>query len=450
MLWLAALLLLQGSPAEPPARPAAGLEPPMTFRHLSFGNNADSQVLRASGRITSETPARFKAFLAADQYSVYLKWIAFDSGGGDLVPALELGRLIREEGFRSAVERIICPQGDTRSDDCSPEVGRCESACAYSFLGGMERRLDLSFGDEASGRLGIHQFYSDTPLLGAGDRAAAEAAGIFSNSEAQYTSSLLAKYLSDMGVDVGFLRLASNAGPDSMYYPTAPELRELKVLWEEQYLPFRLLPDGEGVSAVSGFSSGASHAQQVGFYCGKDRLQSSPRLVYSRAKVIEGRKWFQKGSPTFPGGLAAVTGLQRRLGSDEPAEMGLHDGRSTREQQWSSSPDEAIDGINLEADDVREAIRPDQVWLFADANLTHVMVWPSPAFLEKLMSASKLSISIDAANVFAFGSAVAEIKLGEADRQAIRAATRACSTGAAAAADRRGPRGRQGRRPARG
>jgi hypothetical protein len=117
--------------------------------------------IAAEGVITEDTPAQFTKFLAT--YDAKLTTtIEFHSPGGNLAAGLALGRLIRAAGYSTRIGRTI-----SLSDDVTSvyEYKRaiCLSACAYAFLGGIDR----SFGKNKI--YGLHRFGPTTGRDVSGD-----------------------------------------------------------------------------------------------------------------------------------------------------------------------------------------------------------------------------------------------------------------------------------------
>ena len=131
------------------SRPARSNEP--VLESYCLGNAWESCFIYFDGTITKGLADQFKDVLEnSEGPSVYL-----NSPGGDLQEALKIGRLIRKAEKQTVIGSLAGVdtfEGTNRPMEF-PESGRCESACAYAFMGGQERRL-------ASGRLGLHRFYS--------------------------------------------------------------------------------------------------------------------------------------------------------------------------------------------------------------------------------------------------------------------------------------------------
>ncbi len=155
---------------------------PMTFRaHQECSGSGCPYFVLAQGVITSTTPRAFRQFLASEKYEPV---VYFDSPGGSLTAALELGRLIRARGLDTYVggpyEAFEGLAGPAREDTRTlARRGICFSACAYAFLGGVSREIN------EGGSYGVHQFYSGGRPLG--------------DASTQVTMTVLASYLDEMG-----------------------------------------------------------------------------------------------------------------------------------------------------------------------------------------------------------------------------------------------------------
>ncbi|MFL1449276.1 hypothetical protein ACI77O_12845 [Pseudomonas tritici] len=110
--------------------------------------------------------------------------VYFNSAGGDLTAAEELGRLIRAKGFATQI-------GKMSADSKRIEKGVCESACPIAFVGGKFRLLDTD-----TGHLGVHRFY-----LAKQGRWASDSKLLFSAERD------LKAYLDEMGIDPEFFEV---------------------------------------------------------------------------------------------------------------------------------------------------------------------------------------------------------------------------------------------------
>ncbi|RKD73882.1 hypothetical protein BJ928_101230 [Rhizobium sp. WW_1] len=124
-------------------------------------------------------------------------FVGFDSGGGNVSKALELGRLIRSLGLSTLA---------VRSAECS-------SACSLSFLGGVGRFAE-------PGSIGVHKSsFSDTKGM---DVEAAVAA-------VQRQTADVITYMNEMGVDPGLLQLTLRYDSNDMRYLSSSEMTEFRV-----------------------------------------------------------------------------------------------------------------------------------------------------------------------------------------------------------------------------
>jgi hypothetical protein len=196
----AALLTIAGA--------AAG-ETPMTItvvakdkiaRVLDFGT-----TILLSGEIQKDTPRKLRAVLDGIPRDDSWTYVQFDSLGGNLYAAMEIGRMLRAKG---AITQIGAGEGVKGQ----PKPAVCLSACSLAFLGGRYRY-------SAPGSVyGVH-------------RASSSAAPSSSNLDVgQIVAAATATYLLDMGVDTRLLELSVKAGKDGMYLLSEGELKNLGVV----------------------------------------------------------------------------------------------------------------------------------------------------------------------------------------------------------------------------
>jgi hypothetical protein len=162
---------------------------------MSFELLADGW-LNAVGTIAPGTAKTFAEEIA--KRGSYVKTIVLHSPGGSVADALEMGRLIRQNGFNTAVE-----------------TGRyCASSCPLMFAGGVERFA----GDKAV--VGVHQVFSISQV----------GAAVADSSEAvQRVAAECQRYLREMGVDLEVWMRAMETPRDALYYFKQDELLSLKL-----------------------------------------------------------------------------------------------------------------------------------------------------------------------------------------------------------------------------
>jgi hypothetical protein len=160
-------------------------------------SSGEEMILIAGEVLEDETPEKFLQLAKTSG----LKSVIFDSEGGNIIAALELGRAIRKGGFNTHQE-----QGS-----------ECASACSLLFVSGVNRYAD----DET---IGVHQSWFDTD------------AGIDMEEAVSAVQELTADmltYLIEMGVDPKLLQVSLTTPSDDMHYLSTKQMVELKVVTGE-------------------------------------------------------------------------------------------------------------------------------------------------------------------------------------------------------------------------
>ena len=81
----------------------------MDFRWAGTGGNCVGCAwIVAEGEITRETPQKFKKFLKEEDPGAFI--VVLNSPGGNLFGGIELGRIIRENGFHTKVGKSYRPK----------------------------------------------------------------------------------------------------------------------------------------------------------------------------------------------------------------------------------------------------------------------------------------------------------------------------------------------------
>lgn len=217
-----------------------------------LGNAWESCFIYFDGTIKKGVANRFEELLKTEGPNVYL-----NSPGGDLQEALKLGRMIRKAGRQTIIGSLAGVDSFEENNRPLnfPENGRCESACAYAFMGGQERRL-------GSGQLGLHRFYSTERGL--------------TSDEAQFLSGLLVEYMVEMGVDARLFLAASKEGAEGMYYVSEAEALDYAIVTPNGYGDVFLEPYLGGVVAASRRLDPPNpydQVKQVTFFCEQGRAK---------------------------------------------------------------------------------------------------------------------------------------------------------------------------------
>lgn len=163
--------------------------------------NKHSDLIRiyATGPIESNASRELERFVNANGIKSGI--VLFNSPGGSLADALELGKTIRGLGFSTGIAGF-------RNGKMLQE-GICASACAYAFAGGIHR-----YYSAGKTRLGLHQFYSQENVI--------------SNKTSQEVSGSLVAFLQAMGVDALAFSISVQAGPDAMAWLSTEDAVRLR------------------------------------------------------------------------------------------------------------------------------------------------------------------------------------------------------------------------------
>lgn len=246
----------------------------MTFSLETTGGNCYGCAwVAAQGTITPDTPDRLRR--ALEEHSV--RYYVFDSPGGNLVAALEMGNILREADAATGVGRTV-PERDSNYTS-RLEPGRCASACAFAFLGGTTRLAQ-------DGEIGVHQFYNavaletpENPIFTALDLSAN-----------QFLGALLINYAVDMGVDSRFVSAASLVPPTSMRWLSDSDLETWNVTYNpEAFGRWSIEPWNSGIVA---YARSADELTTATVFCGSDKVPT----LFITSEVY----WWKEGEFTDP------------------------------------------------------------------------------------------------------------------------------------------------------
>jgi hypothetical protein len=159
-------------------------------------------TLEVTGTIDIGSAERFKA--EVENFREYIKVVDLDSPGGSVNDALEMGRLIRAEGFATSVN----------------SGALCASSCPLVYAGGTERRAT------PASAIGVHQIYANVTAESLPSSLAAAGAAM---SDAQKTTATITRYLTDSGVDPALWLHALETPPNRLYYLSPEELTKYRL-----------------------------------------------------------------------------------------------------------------------------------------------------------------------------------------------------------------------------
>ncbi|UCA46860.1 hypothetical protein [Pseudochrobactrum sp. XF203] len=128
--------------------------------------------------------------------------IIFNSGGGNVYKAIELGKIIRA----------------LKLSTIQPRSMECSSACSLAFLGGINRFAE-------AGSIGVHK----SSFINASGMDANDAI-----SSIQKATADIMGYMTEMGADANLLQLALQYDSDDMRYLSRREMENFKVVTEQE------------------------------------------------------------------------------------------------------------------------------------------------------------------------------------------------------------------------
>jgi ATP-dependent protease ClpP protease subunit len=160
------------------------------------------------GTIDSDAPVRLQHEININDIHYALVFI--NSPGGSVQAAMELGKIIRRNGFVTYVGR---KQQNVNTKAVYPVnvSGECYSACVFAYIGGNYRYI------EPTSKIGVHRFHSASYKYANEDNA-------------QIVSAAIISYLNEMGIDASLFNLMSKAGKDELYILDNAELNAIHVV----------------------------------------------------------------------------------------------------------------------------------------------------------------------------------------------------------------------------
>lgn len=150
-------------------------------------------LLSISGEIDKTTPNQVQTALKTCTGD-NVRWVSFDSSGGDVQSALDVGHILRKEKAWTLVSN-----------------GSCASACVLAFLGGVHRVV--------VGRIGLHRAFP------------ASASSTFGEVQTnrKKIDRLMREYLTGMNVPERLLFEMNAVSPGSIRWLDETELQQLQI-----------------------------------------------------------------------------------------------------------------------------------------------------------------------------------------------------------------------------
>lgn len=232
------------------------------------GTGAAAKIVVA-GRIAPETESAFRTALAANRGA----GVVLSSPGGALVPALAIGRLIRENRLETHV----------------PNGARCFSACSLIWLAGTERHI----GTRAA--IGFHAAY----VAAQGGPGQVSSAG----------NAVIGAYLSRLGYNDGAIRLFTAAPPNQMVVVKPSQFAQNGVTVRQTALAMPASHGARVTTAAAGAPRGFGGIWVGQYQCSQGLPMRSARLSVRD----EGNRLLAKFDVALPSGGPATTRNRLRL-----------------------------------------------------------------------------------------------------------------------------------------
>jgi hypothetical protein len=209
------------------------------YEATTGGTMLGSNWIAAEGEIIQTTADDFRKFVKEIPYGGCGD-VMFNSPGGNLYGAIELGKAIHELCNETSIGRtvqvkLLFSKGiykvyeAERNDgafnlepatDTEADRGTCASACVYAFLGGKTRHVDKNHS-----RLFVHQFYQSTAL----ETPEKKQFNSLDLAGTQITMGRLVSYLISVGADPRIASIAAEVLPDTVYELTAEDVERLNI-----------------------------------------------------------------------------------------------------------------------------------------------------------------------------------------------------------------------------
>ncbi len=222
-------------------------------------------LLYLDGEIDSAAPKRVAA--ALDKVPNIQLTVVFNSNGGNLSAAMELGRLIRKIGVSTSV-------GKKGAEEFNSQPGVCLSACTLAYLGGKYRYF------KKGSKYGVHRAYLTSSTNGRDLEVG------------QVLSAMMSSYIREMDADPDLLDLSVQTPSSDIYILSEKELKELRIVNSGRLPPTWVIEAVPGGSYLKGMQETVYGRGKAIFACldGKFILFS----VYEagpKAKIISDGKW---------------------------------------------------------------------------------------------------------------------------------------------------------------
>ena len=226
------------------------------------GNCTGCEWIAIEGQIPAEAGQYLNDFMSKNKLNGIKLYVSLDSLGGSLVGGLRLGRVIRSLHLNTKVGKTV-PNERWYTE----KKGSCYSACAYAFLGGVNRIVN-------AGEYGVHQFYTDALLKTPEGKVFTP----IDFSQQQTLTGLLLSYVIEMGANAELVIEANKTPPTEINTLTEKQLLALRVKFDpEKYTPWSLEAFRNGLVI---YSRSEDENKQITIFCADGGRQAELLIAY--------------------------------------------------------------------------------------------------------------------------------------------------------------------------
>jgi len=186
---------------------------PMEFEiYLGAPGCPGCVIVKADGDITESTSALFEAYIQENSAAFDRDTtVVMNSLGGSLMSGLKMGEIIRAKGFSTHIARIEAAQngGYILAD------GSCASACAYAYLGGLRRSMEIQ------SEFGLHQISVRSDVAVSLSRAVRTTQDIIAD---------ISNYVEKMGASTEIVTIATRTSDSSIQWVSESDQSTLGIV----------------------------------------------------------------------------------------------------------------------------------------------------------------------------------------------------------------------------
>ena len=350
----------------------------------SEGNAIEAQFIYINGEIKRGLTKKVNDLFVEKGLDDGTARIVLNSPGGNLDEGLRLGYWIREKEFNTEVGTVVDDSIAGAVD--LQKKGKCYSACALAFLGGVYRY------NESVPFLGFHRFYKPMNYENLYSKEYTEIDLSDVMSKSQITTSYIVKYMIDMGVDARIVYEYRDFGENDLKFFTKQEAEQYNIINDKYFSDWSIEPYNNAIVATSKVNKAMlayRRVSQITTYCKIENGEKTYRLLLTAP---------------FPNEISQAKKIAQNGG-----EINYIKEQSNNSTQWESVP-----------------VSPESINTWVDKNYEqHEFILPKEA-VEILLNKESVNVQIDTSRVegiYAYGG-----RTTPKERELIKASFTHCIT----------------------